>query len=159
MWKSSTKVLMPASEYFGIGPSQFRDLIQQYDVLCLDLDEALRYTGLASCEEAIQWFASNRTLCTVITLGEHGAICILDDVITRTEPARLSQPVIDTMGCGDVFAASFVHSFVRSGRDVRGSLKNATLHARCKTTIDGMWYAILDARKGFEEIGAGTSNG
>ena len=79
----------------------------------------------------------------VITRGDKGATLITQDIhkhFTRTEiPAYEVQAVADTTGCGDVFGASFLHRFVKSGDAIaaaRAGNEHASIRAALPTLED-----------------------
>ena len=153
MYNARIKVLSPAAEFIGGSSEQFRDLIQRYDVLCLEVAEARQYTNLISLEDILDWFSQIKRLCTVITQGDQGATCIFRGTVAHAEPAQLPLPVVDTMGCGDVFAATFAYFFLSSEQDVSYALAEASCYARYMAAIDGMWLELLNKRLCFKEKG------
>jgi sugar/nucleoside kinase (ribokinase family) len=116
-YKDAIKILSPAGEFLGIDKGNFKNLIKSYDILCLDAGEAFQYLDLKSIDAALNWFEKIDSLCTVITLGKQGAICLCENQIFSIGVPQFTLPVIDPMGCGDIFAASFAYYFLKTIRE------------------------------------------
>lgn len=149
--QAKLKLLSPAAEYMGINSDQFSDLIQRYDMLCLDLSEALGYTGLASLEEVLNWFKGIHHLCTVITQGDNETIAIQDGFVWSSLPAGLDLATGDLMGCGDTFAAAIAYHYFLS-KDITYSLEEASHYAAGMASIKGMWVDLLDNNQWFQSV-------
>ena len=78
----------------------------------------------------------------IITRGARGATLIVQDQhkrLTRTEIAGISGEVVDTTGCGDVFGAVYLRTFVQS--------KDPVASARTANTIAGLHATLPVAGK------------
>ena len=72
--------------------------------------------GPKACKNFMFNHMAESALCLLVTLGEQG--CLLSfrrrsDIITRRAPANLSGQIVDTTGCGDIFAGAFLSRFVQ----------------------------------------------
>ncbi len=61
----------------------------------------------------------------VVTLGPGGAVALQEELVHRSAP---DGPIVDTLGAGDAFIASFLVDLAR-GRDLGSALESATAYA------------------------------
>lgn len=92
------------------GSRGFRDLCQELDVVFLNDDEARRYAGAGSAQEALAYFARpHRTV--VIKRGASGAIGSRD----AGPPIHVEAIMVEAMettGAGDAFNGGFLHAWM-----------------------------------------------
>ena len=96
------------------------------DLLFCNEDEAIKLTGRADLESAIEALRP-KVPTLVITRGEHGAM--VDSRGERVEVAAAPvEKVVDTTGAGDMFAAGFLAARAR-GFDAKKCLETGALAA------------------------------
>ena len=78
----------------------------------------------------------------VVTLGEDGAIGVIEDEFVR-QPAYRVKKVVDTTGAGDVFHGAFAYGLTL-GYNFRKNLKFAAL-------ISGLKCRVLGGRAGIPD--------
>ena len=79
------------------------------DILFCNYEEALGYSRTDSLYSAIEYL-STKTDILIITLGEDGAVIVSGD--EKIDVPGNKVEAIDTNGAGDLFAGSFLHSYV-----------------------------------------------
>ncbi len=142
LYKKALKVLSPAIEY---PKNTLNKIISGYDVIIFDEQEALAYTSKSNLEDAINEFISTQqSKCIVITRGSLGSVGVYKHKVYYQSVIQLEYPVIDTMGCGDIFSASFSYYFLKTKGNVRKALKTATLYSGYFTSVKGMWLELFD---------------
>jgi ribokinase len=73
----------------------------------------------------------------IVGLGSQGALLLeCGSAEPRHVPARLTRPVVNTIGAGDSLFSAFLHSYLQSG-DAYGALRLATLFASWKVGGNG----------------------
>lgn len=90
------------------------DFVKLNDTELASVAELLGLGGLASQDQAIalqQRFGLRQVL---VTCGEHGSWLLDEDQRTwRAKPVELAEPVVDTVGAGDAYAAVFMLGLLR----------------------------------------------
>lgn len=66
-------------------------------------------------EEFLNWISSLGVKIALMTLGEKGAIMVVDGEIIRKKP--LATKVVDSLGAGDAFAAAFLTALIKNQDD------------------------------------------
>ena len=127
----------------GILISPNRDLLQslalQVDVLFLNETEAAALLGAGELDENVQRLRSlGFRNYTVLKLGAQGAVILEPDTVMIVEvpalPLReLGMGVINTVGCGDVFAGAFA-AYRALGDDIQKSFIKASAAAGLNAT-------------------------
>jgi sugar/nucleoside kinase (ribokinase family) len=141
IYDNSLKVISPALEY---QKNILDKIIPGYDIVIFDEREALTYTGKLTLDEAINEFISRyQNKCIVITRGSQGSIGVYMHKVYYQHIINLGYPIVDTMGCGDIFSASFSYYFLKTGRDVKQALKAASLFSGYVASVEGMWLELL----------------
>ena len=110
-------------------------LASMADFLIMNQKYPLRVSGKESMEEALLEMAAWGPQLVVSTLGEAGAMAVIDGVITPIEPYP-ATPIIDTTGAGDVFHGAFIAGYL-DGMDVLATLRFATVVAALKCRKPG----------------------
>jgi 2-dehydro-3-deoxygluconokinase len=114
-------------------------LCQGVDVLFVTLADSQRLFGCGSdAAESLRWLQARfQAGVTVLTLGEHGAMAIdARGQIFHTRVAAAT--LVDALGSGDAFAASFLYSFLSSAHpDTAAALSMGAAAAALKRTIPG----------------------
>ncbi|MDE0626794.1 MAG: carbohydrate kinase family protein [Bryobacterales bacterium] len=101
------------------GSRGFRDLCRELDVVFLNEDEARRYAGAGSTQEALSYFARPHST-VVIKRGASGAI----GSRAAGPPIHVGAirvEAIETTGAGDAFNGGFLHSWL-AGEALQTSL-------------------------------------
>lgn len=92
--------------------------LEKADILKLNDDETAQLAGMLQLPGgpldriAEQLVGRYRLACCVITLGERGALAISGGAEKLYSPGFRVDPV-DSLGCGDAFAAGFIHEHLR----------------------------------------------
>ena len=111
---SSNKVAMSLSDQFCVDrhKPQFLDLVKnKLDITFANEQEIISLIDAKSFNEVID-FGKNLKKLLVITRGEKGAISILGDEITENNIEK-NLDIKDLTGAGDLFAAGFLHGYLR----------------------------------------------
>lgn len=90
-------------EYFKPGLEEM--LGQQADILFCNLDEALKWTGASTTDEALERLKQSAKRFAV-TLGSQGAMLFDGDTMVMVAAPQVEA--IDTNGAGDAFAGGFL---------------------------------------------------
>jgi sugar/nucleoside kinase (ribokinase family) len=93
-------------------------------------EEATELAGAGRPEEVVRRLAPLAEI-VAIKLGPDGAILAWGDRVERVGPCVAKEPVLDTTGAGDSWAATFIHQ-VRSGA---GPVEAARLANRLATRV------------------------
>jgi sugar/nucleoside kinase (ribokinase family) len=108
-----TKVFMDCQDYAGhLGIPEVRKVLSQVQVFAPNETEALRITGAASVEEALNVLA-DLVPTAVIKRGSNGAVAAENGqrAVQASPPVR----VVDTTGAGDCFNVGFLHQRLEGG--------------------------------------------
>ena len=111
---SSKKVAMSLSDQFCVDrhKPQFLDLVKnKLDITFANEQEIISLIEAKSFNEVID-FGKNLKKLLVVTRGEKGAISILGDEITENNIEK-NLDIKDLTGAGDLFAAGFLHGYLR----------------------------------------------
>lgn len=119
------------------------DILPNVDVVITSVEDHPHMKALAR-----HWVRHNRDLISVITEGEQGALIITRD--GEKEYSTTSIPkdqVIDTVGCGDSFAAAFGYEYKRTG-DIEQAVRfaNAVAGQRLRFMADQIVIDVEKAR-------------
>jgi sugar/nucleoside kinase (ribokinase family) len=89
-------------------------LLPRVDVLFANEQEACGLVGTDDVEAAARELG--RQVDTVaVTLGAEGSLVVDDGRVTRVAAEPVGDRVVDTTGAGDMYAAGFLHGWVRGG--------------------------------------------
>lgn len=111
--RHGTQVFMDCQDYAGhLGMPDVHKVLSQVQVFAPNETEALRITGAASVEEALDVLA-DLVPTVVIKRGSHGAVAAENGqcAIQASLPVR----VVDTTGAGDCFNVGFLHQRLEGG--------------------------------------------
>jgi hypothetical protein len=98
-------------------------------------------TSFAGLVEVADWLLERGTKGVIITRGEHGVYYFHADeqgILKEEQPSFPLRTIVDTTGCGDVFAAAFVYHLLRWGGGGMQSLSFANRAAALKATFTGI---------------------
>jgi len=115
----------------------FEELIPRLDVLFVNEDEARALTGVDKASEALQRFRQHcPELLVNIKLGSQGAIGGKGDACYRVPSFPPAGRVMDAVGAGDTFGATFIDALLRDlAPEVCAAL--ASVNASCTLTHAG----------------------
>jgi sugar/nucleoside kinase (ribokinase family) len=117
-----TQVFMDCQDVPGtLDTPMLRDTLAQVDIFAPNTDEALRLTGAATVEEALDTLA-DLVDTVIIKRGGAGATAVRQG--QRYDIAGVPLVAVDTTGAGDCFNAGFVHAQL-SGHDLPDCLAAA----------------------------------
>lgn len=142
------------------GSRGFRDLCRELDVVFLNEDEARRYSGAESAQEALAYFARPHST-VVIKRGASGAIGSRDaGPPIHGEAIRVEA--METTGAGDAFNGGFLHAWM-AGEALETSLLAGNICGGLSTRAAGGVKA-LPTRAEFDGLlgrlkGPGTAGG
>lgn len=91
--------------------SGLQDVLPLVDILLPNEREAMKISGCASLESAIDWL-TQRVPLVVVKLGAQGAVACRGKERLHS-PAVALDAVIDPVGAGDSFVAGFLSQYVR----------------------------------------------
>jgi sugar/nucleoside kinase (ribokinase family) len=112
----------------------FRRLCGFLDVAFYNRDEALRYSGAANPQAALERLGRTGQ-CVVIKLGAKGALAIGPDGRARMASAHKVR-AIETTGAGDAFNGGFLHAWV-SGSELSECLRAGNICGALSTRVPG----------------------
>lgn len=95
----------------GIGPDAIKNIYPHTDYLIPSLDEAVYMTGKKDPDEIADWFLAHGVKNVMLKLGGEG--CFFKNKEERFFMDPYEVTPIDTTGCGDNFAASFIHGILK----------------------------------------------
>lgn len=112
--KNKGKVVMSLSDPFCVDRhrKEFLGLFENHlDIVFANEDEIKSLFMVEDFEEALDICRSQKSLC-VLTRSENGSIIVNGREITKIE-AAVPKKVIDTTGAGDLYAAGFLHGYIK----------------------------------------------
>ena len=110
-----------------------RDFLEAADILFMS-DEKIPGSPEAWLERILDTFG---TSVAVIGLGAKGALLAVRETgFIGRFPARITRPVLNTIGAGDALFSSFIHFYSQS-RDPQEALENALFFASWKVGASG----------------------
>jgi sugar/nucleoside kinase (ribokinase family) len=116
------------------------DVLGHVDVFLPNQREAMRLTGAASLDAAVEKLAS-RVPVLAVKLGGQGALARRGKEEFRCPAAKVSP--VDPVGAGDSFDAGFLYQYVK-GADLRTCLQYGNLAGALSTTMPGGTEAFRD---------------
>ena len=116
------------------------DVLPHVDVFLPNEREALRLTGAANLEAAVDDLAK-RVPVLAVKLGAQGALARRGKEEFRCPPAKVAP--VDPVGAGDSFDAGFLYQYVR-GADLNACLRYGNLAGALSTTMPGGTEAFRD---------------
>ncbi|NLG07027.1 carbohydrate kinase family protein [Candidatus Peribacteria bacterium] len=111
----------------GMQEEQNAQLVAQTDLLLLNEQEALQFTGKPTGESALHALTNAGAKYACITNGAKGVLAS-DGIHLWHCPALQDIDVIDTTGAGDAFGTGATWAFVE-GRDLQTALRAGTINA------------------------------
>ncbi len=101
-------------------------LLAQCDLLLLNKEEALAFTGCSTVEESLKILIAAGTKIVCVTDGKNGAVAT-DGTETVSCPS-IPCDVVDTTGAGDAFGTAMTWALI-SGKSLPIALKAGTINA------------------------------
>ena len=124
--ENSNKVAMSLSDLFCVERhrSHFLNLVKnKLDITFANEQEITSLINAKNFEEVIS-YAKQLEKIIVITRGEKGSIAIHNNDVTECD-SKKDLKVVDLTGAGDLFAAGFLHGYIRN-LGTKESLKKGT---------------------------------
>ena len=124
--ESSNKVAMSLSDLFCVERHKphFLNLVKnKLDITFANEQEITSLTNAKNFEEVIS-YAKQLEKIIIITRGEKGSIAIHNNDVTECD-SKKNLKVVDLTGAGDLFAAGFLHGYIRN-LGTKESLKKGT---------------------------------
>jgi sugar/nucleoside kinase (ribokinase family) len=124
------KVLIPQGFYRNFDAENnvlVRDFIEAKDILPLmDMVIVSEQDSPTMLDQAKEW-AKTMNIIPVVTLGEKGAVALKDDVEIQLPAVPVPESkIVDSVGSGDIFSASFAYKYKQTGNlEVAGEFANA----------------------------------
>lgn len=132
----SKTVLLPQGYFRTVGadgrvtPKEFEEadkIIPLFDMVILSEDDHPDSHRLTK-----QWASQASSSNIIMTLGAKGASWVRpEEVVTVPVEAVREDQIVDTVGCGDTFAAAAMYSYYRDG-DIMTAIKAGNAAARAK---------------------------
>lgn len=97
---------------------------------------------------ATYWVETNQDLISIVTLGEKGAVVYQNKTKIRVPTIAIpKEQVVDTVGCGDTFAAAFAYEY-RQTRDIKSAVRfaNAVAGQKLRFRADEIQIDVKKAR-------------
>ncbi len=124
----------------------FRHLCRKLDVIFLNDMEALKYAGVSSSRQALEFFSHARNT-VVIKLGAAGAI-VSRNAGAPVHVKGIRVKAVDSTGAGDAFNGGFLHEWM-AGRTMEEALLSGNICGGLSTRSPGGVQA-LPTRAEFE---------
>jgi len=124
--ESSNKVAMSLSDLFCVERHKphFLNLVKnKVDITFANEQEITSLINAKNFEEVIS-YAKQLKKIIVVTRGEKGSIAIHNNDVTECD-SKKDLKVVDLTGAGDLFAAGFLHGYIRN-LGTKESLKKGT---------------------------------
>ncbi|MGE5205758.1 MAG: carbohydrate kinase family protein [Chlamydiota bacterium] len=118
------------------------DVLPHVDVFLPNEREALRMTGAANLEAAVDGLAQ-RVPVLAVKLGAQGALARRGQEEVRCPAAKVDP--VDPVGAGDSFDAGFLYQYIK-GADLAACLQYGNLAGALSTTMAGGTEACRDRR-------------
>lgn len=124
----------------GLRAKSNAGLAAQADLLLLNAEEALTFTGARTVDEALQRLAAAGVSIACISDGPRGALAT--DGRKRYHCPALPSTVIDTTGAGDAFGVGLTWALL-SGRDLPTALRAGSINASSVVGVMGAQPGLL----------------
>ncbi len=114
--RSNSYGVVSLNTYMGYAKSFKKTLLGimgAVDIFTINDDEAMTLADSKSFEHALEKLKKLPHNHVIITMGVYGSIVISDGEINFF-PSVFQEKTVDLTGCGDVFAGSFLASFLRT---------------------------------------------
>ncbi len=111
----ANKVAMSLSDSFCVErhKAHFLDLVKnKLDIVFANENEMMSLIDAKKFDEVIA-FSKSLNKNIIVTRGDKGAISIIDDEVTEIA-AEKNLNIVDLTGAGDLFAAGFLHGFIKN---------------------------------------------
>ena len=137
---SLTLGVQKSGKRFLHAPRSWREWVRQTDMVQMNLPELneLAKTNLKSDQEVREFGKYILNLgprAALVTLAEEGALMICDNKVQRSKGSKV-QRFKDATGCGDVFSAGFLVSYLIT-KDLAKSVNFANRVAAAKCRVSG----------------------
>lgn len=134
----------------GTQETENHALLAQTDLLLLNKEEALRFTGEETVEDAIRHLQTIGARIVCVTDGGNGAIAS-DGTVLYHCPVMAGVHVVDTTGAGDAFGTGATWALVQ-GMDLPNVLRAGTMNAASVIGALGAQAGLLTETKMHEQL-------
>lgn len=125
----------------GMHDTQIASLLRQTDILQLNKEEALQFTGRSDVHAALRVLRDAGARHAVITDGAEGVMAT-DGVSIFHCPSLPNTAVVDTTGAGDAFGTGFTWAHLQ-GMDLPNCLRAGTVNATSVVAAIGAQPGLL----------------
>jgi ribokinase len=132
------------SDPFGTGRGHNAALVAVTDLLFLNKEEALAFTGATTEKDALKMLIHAGTKIACITDGKNG--CTATDGTTLFHYPIAPCEVLDTTGAGDAFGTGVTWGIL-NGKDLPTSLRAGTINAMSVVQVIGAQAGLLTETK------------
>lgn len=141
--------------WIDIANDDLRAIIARVDVLTVNEEEALQFTGDTNLVSAAEKIVAMGPKVLVIKRGEYGALCFGPDGSLFAAPALPLPNVVDPTGAGDCFAGGFMGHLAKTRDLSAGNVRKAVIWGSTMASycVEGFSYDTL-AGLSPEDIGA-----
>ena len=105
----------------------------------------IQVSGVVEAKQAGRWLVERGVKVVLVTLGEHGVVCVSDHHTEHYLPPRVKA--IDTTGAGDVFNGAFMAAF-SWGKPLDQCIE----FANCAASISVTRMGVINAIPELEEV-------
>jgi len=134
----------------GIWEEYIAQLLAQTDLLLLNKEEALRFTGCSGTEEALAVLRGCGAKIVCVTDGGNGAAATDGTKLYRC-PVVPKTDVIDTTGAGDAFGTGMTWALV-CGQNLPTALRAGTINAASVVSALGAQAGLLTETQMKEQL-------
>ncbi len=133
----------------GLEEVHNKQLVAHTDILFLNKEEALGFTGADTSQNALKILVAAGAHIVCITDGKNG--CMATDGTTLYHCPIAPGPVIDTTGAGDAFGTGVTWGLL-SGKNLPTSLRAGTINAMSVVGVIGAQAGLLTETRMLSEL-------
>ena len=125
----------------GMKTPEQKALLAKTDLLLLNREEALTFTGAASAEDALMLLRAAGVGVTCVTDGKNDTLACDREHMYRC-PALAETHVVDTTGAGDAFGTGATWALLH-GKNLQNALRSGTINAASVVSVIGAEGGLL----------------